>query len=147
MLKRVQTVRLSDKILPLSDGCWRWTGSATDGYGGVTLNRRPFKAHRLVYEVCVGPIPDGFTLDHLCGNTLCVNPKHLEVVTASENATRGARDRPLATHCKRGHEFTEANTLWKQGGPRSSGKVRRCRACHYAYNRKRAREGRAHGEG
>ena len=57
------------------------------------------------------------------------------VLTASENGKRAAAGRVQPTHCKRGHEFTEANTMWKQGGPRSPGPVRRCRACHYAYGR------------
>lgn len=146
-LKRVQTVRISDKIVPLSDGCWLWTGSVTSGYGSATLNRRPFKAHRLVYEACVGLIPDGLTLDHRCGNTRCVNPQHLELVTASENASRSQALREPATHCRRGHAFTAANTMWKQGGPRSPGLVRRCRICHNAYNRKRVLERRPDGEG
>lgn len=78
------------------DDCWIWHGSATlDGYGlvGVPPYRGPKRAgnlyaHRLIYEAEVGPIPDGHEVDHLCFNTRCVNPAHLEPVTPDENRRR-----------------------------------------------------------
>lgn len=108
------------------DSCWIWHGSRLpDGYGQIRINGRTRGAHRVVYELLVGPIPDGLTLDHLCRTHACVNPRHLEPVTMRENTLRGvgpsARN-ATATHCHRGHEFTEANThTWN--GHRS------CRAC------------------
>lgn len=77
-----------------NDLCWEWTGKKTDrGYGLYVLSNKPhprlhFRAHRVVYELLVGPIPDGLTIDHLCENRSCVNPKHLEPVTNSENTIR-----------------------------------------------------------
>lgn len=67
--------------------CWEWTGQKDSGYG--RYSGRP--AHRVTYEVLVGPIPDGLTLDHLCRNKGCVNPDHLEPVTSSENTRRAQR--------------------------------------------------------
>lgn len=77
------------------DGCWEWTrGCATSGYGVVTLPGGGSRhAHRVVYELMVGPIPEGMEPDHLCKNKPCVNPAHLEPVTRSENVRRGWPDR------------------------------------------------------
>jgi hypothetical protein len=47
--------------------------------------------HRHVYEELVGPIPEGLVLDHLCRETLCCRPSHLEVVTLAENSARVTR--------------------------------------------------------
>ena len=83
-----------------TDTCWEWT-SAIDTYGyGIFQRSHPkrqsVKAHRVSYELSVGPIPNGLTLDHLCYNTKCVNPKHLEPVTKSENSIRAAARRKKA---------------------------------------------------
>jgi hypothetical protein len=89
-------------------------------------------AHRLAYELFVGPIPEGQTIDHLCRNRPCVNPGHLEVVDMRTNLLRGSS--PTAqnarkTHCKHGHEFTPENTALKQG------RYRICRTCRARRNR------------
>lgn len=79
-------------------GCWNFTGTVTpNGYGNVYGGHKgasPIKAHRYFYEHMVGEIPDEMVIDHLCRNTLCVNPEHLEPVTQSENVLRGALCNP-----------------------------------------------------
>lgn len=71
-------------------GCWRWIRSTNPrGYGLVSGDM----AHRRMYKQVVGPIPVGKVIDHKCGNTLCVNPKHLELVSQSENVRRGYRSK------------------------------------------------------
>lgn len=63
-------------------GCWIWTGGYyVNGYG-VFRNRR---AHRLMYEVWIGPIPDGMNLCHKCDSPFCVNPQHMFVGTQTDN--------------------------------------------------------------
>jgi len=48
-------------------------------------------SHRVAYEIVNGPIPLGLVLDHLCKNTLCINPLHLEAVSRIENHRRAYR--------------------------------------------------------
>lgn len=68
------------------DECWRWPGTKTrDGYGRVCMNGRLQLAHRVAYELHVGPIPDGLVIDHVCYTYDCFNPAHLEPVTRVEN--------------------------------------------------------------
>lgn len=83
-------VRFMEKVEIHPKGCWFWTGEiSANGYGGF---RHPDTkwAHRASYMLLVGPIPDGKYLDHLCRNTSCVNPDHLEPVTHQENLSRAA---------------------------------------------------------
>jgi hypothetical protein len=132
-----------ERYVQRGPGCWIWTG-AQDGHGYGSIYADPargrIKAHRAAYELFVGSIPPGLTLDHLCRNRTCVNPAHLEPVTNRENILRG--ESPYAqkarqTHCKHGHEFTPANTRNRSDGTRG------CRECdrqhaRAQYQRKRA---------
>ena len=103
--------------------CWLWTGALLQGeYGYFTVIRgQTVLAHRWTYERVNGLIQKGLTIDHLCFNKACVNPKHLEAVSLSENIKRYAAS---ITACKHGHKYTEANTYI---GPNGN---RRCRECH-----------------
>ena len=72
--------RIARNHTVLPNGCWRWDLSKkADGYGQVWVNGTVKLAHRISYEIHVGPIPDGLVLDHLCRNRACINPQHLEV--------------------------------------------------------------------
>lgn len=131
---------IEDRVLDkfeAGDGCWRWKAASNHlGYGqirsaqasGVRASIR--MAHRVVYEMIRGPIPDGLELDHLCRNTSCVRPSHLEPVTHQENISRGdtRTNNALAARdvCKSGHPFDEKNTHMAIG---PSGPYRSCRSC------------------
>lgn len=109
-------------------GCIIWAGNTryNQGYGRIAVNGSLKRVHVLAYEELVGPVPEDMILDHLCRNRACMNPHHLEPVTFTENVLRGesfAAANARKTHCVRGHEFTEANTIRRPKGRRG------CRAC------------------
>ena len=103
-------------------GCWEWVGVRDRGYGRVKHNGKTRIAHRWVYEVAKGDIAAGLTLDHLCCNTSCVNPDHLQPVTLAVNLSRSVHCESKVTTCPHGHDYTAANTYSWRG-------KRICRAC------------------
>jgi hypothetical protein len=115
-------------VVDEATGCHNWIGPTTIGYGklwnpAAGQNRL---THRIAYELAVGPIPDGFQIDHLCKNTRCCNPGHLEAVTPAENQRRSDSASAIVgrrTHCSQGHEYSPENTYSRKDGGRN------CRAC------------------
>jgi hypothetical protein len=82
------------------DQCWPWIASQTDsGYGRLKVGKHYERAHRLVWELLNGPIPDGLVVRHNCDNKLCCNPEHLLLGTQADNiADRVERDRSVNHH-------------------------------------------------
>lgn len=118
--------------------CWQWTAHVdAKGYGRVTIGGKPQLAHRAVYELYVGPIPDGMVIDHLCRNRSCCNPDHLEVVTERENFLRGESPGAIIAKtglCPRGHSMDDYSITNKAKGYRA------CRTClNEGKRRRRAR--------
>jgi len=118
--------------------CLVWTGTKTcrgsDGYGRIKVAGKSKLAHRVVYELLIGPVPAGLTLDHLCRNRLCVKPAHLEPVSFRENCLRGVGVSAIHArlkHCKHGHPFSPENTAYEEGG-----RYRRCIICKRETNRR-----------
>lgn len=119
--------RLAPKVNFLNlSGCWEWEGVVnTWGYGEASVRGAKRPAHRLVYELLVGPIPEGdCVVDHMCRNRLCVNPSHLQVVTRGENVALG---RLRNTHCPSGHPLEGDNVFLTRNG------YRKCRECNRAH--------------
>lgn len=114
-------------------GCWVWTGCTTQrGYGNVRVNKIGYTTHRFMYAWLVGPIPAGKgrdipVLDHICGNKLCCNPLHLQLISDTANILKGngatARN-ARKTHCRNGHPL-----------PAPINGHRRCMICHRAWNK------------
>ncbi len=110
--------------------CWLWQkGKTTAGYGTVRLEGKTRYVHRLSYEAIIGPIPIGYDIDHLCRNTICYNPEHLEAVTHMENMSRGKHARK--THCPKGHPYSGDN-LYIGKQKRGGTVARRCKECRRA---------------
>jgi hypothetical protein len=117
-------------------GCWLWRGyvKSGDGYGRFTVDKtKRDLAHRVAYELSTGKTigPRPMTIDHLCRNQICVNPKHLEVVTNKENILRGFAPSAMnarKTHCIRGHRLDGENLIIYIV-PKTGKRHRRCRIC------------------
>lgn len=122
------------------DDCWPWTGPvAPQGYGVTYAGGKRQGAHRVAYQLNVGPIPPGLCIDHLCHNAdplcgldndcphrRCCNPAHLEATTSQMNSLRGntmAARNAAKTHCPYGHPYDDANTRV------APDRGRRCRIC------------------
>ena len=79
-------------IIDSETGCWEWQRAFNNrGYPTKWILGRKWLAHRLYYTLANGLISPDMTIDHLCRNKACVNPAHLEMVTACRNLRRGVR--------------------------------------------------------
>jgi hypothetical protein len=134
--------RLAQYVSPgAPDECWIWRGTTNaDGYGAIRIKNARLPAHRFVYEVMVGPIPDGLHLDHVwargCTSRSCVNPAHLEPVTLVENVMRGngvGAVNARKTTCPQGHEYDK---VWVDAIGRAS---RQCSTCQREWARRNPR--------
>lgn len=112
-----------------TSNCWIWFAAKGRGYGVISYHGKDRCAHKIAYELTYGKVRRGLELDHLCKQSLCVNPEHLEPVTHSENCKRGrhaevCRARgALITHCPKGHSYSGENLYVKPNGRRE------CRQC------------------
>jgi hypothetical protein len=76
------------------DDCVEWEGRTKNGYGIARFaSKKPrqidLMSHRVAYLIAHGKIEPGLVVHHQCNNRLCVNPKHLEAMDRSKNATLG----------------------------------------------------------
>ena len=93
-----------------SNECWLWKASCDSyGYGHISVEKMMVKSHRLSWELTHGPIPCGLYVLHKCDNPKCVNPEHLFLGTALDNARD--RDKKGRGACgKRNGRFTSPET-------------------------------------
>lgn len=123
-----------------ASGCWVWMGPVDKG--GYARCGSVWRIHRNAYEIWVGPIPDGLTIDHTCHNAdetcpggicihrRCLNPGHMEPTPNAVNVMRGKglfAEHARKTHCPRDHPYDESNTYVHHN--RNGRPNRRCRQC------------------
>lgn len=118
-------------------GCLIWLGRLDrDGYADrIKIGGKEYRPHRIMYELSHGVAPDvvdhvchtasNCTLGRDCPHRACIEPEHLESVTAAENIRRGNTGihKRSKTHCIDGHELSGHNLIIRKNGSR------RCRTC------------------
>jgi hypothetical protein len=129
--------RFWSKILVgFDDDCWDWIASVgSHGYGQIRLHGVPVLAHRVVYELVRGRIPEGKSLDHrVCRRKVCCNPYHTIICTRGENIRQSDHHvgkNLLKTHCPKGHPYDGDNLYVTSKGHRQ------CNACRMIRNKNR----------
>lgn len=122
-----------------ASGCWEWATPDAAGYGKFHFGGESYQAHRVGWTIHRGAIPEGMVLDHLCRNTRCVNPDHLEPVSQQINWQRSPVTVPAKIRgtgvCQRGHDMTRPEAWYIST---STGR-RYCLECRKARNRESAR--------
>lgn len=126
-----------------ANGCWLWQGFIHEsGYGARNYRGRNIRVHRMMYMLCVGPIPKGLDVCHTCDVRHCVNPAHLWVGTRKDNMAdcveKGRHDSMKRTHCKHGHELTPENTYYSPSYEYRPRPARKCKRCSMIRQRMRA---------
>jgi hypothetical protein len=116
------------------DECWFWTGGMWSCYGRIYIGGRYVFPHRYAYELDKGPIPAGLVIDHTCRQPICVNPRHLEAVSDTENKRRGEgapSKNAKKQICKHNHPLVGNNVKFDEKGRRICLACRRTRTRNY----------------
>jgi hypothetical protein len=143
--------RLKNKILSKIEHlgeCWNYTGSPNSKYPAIQFKLITKSAHKWSYEIWNGPVPDKFHVHHKCENKRCVNPDHLEAISAKKHRKEkheklfvasikamnkaSAASKRAITHCPQGHKYDKENTYWHNN-------KRYCKKC-VRVNKKKYRE-------
>jgi hypothetical protein len=116
-------------------GCWIYTGARSkSGYSSIWYGGKVWPGHKLSYTLLVGPVPDGYELDHKCHDPqacsyrdsrcihrACINPGDVQPLTHGENQRRGGKSYDLRQLdvCINGHPYTPRNTYIAKNGTRA----------------------------
>ncbi len=131
-------IELSAEQFYNNSPCWNWIANINNhGYGMFSYGGSKRAAHTIMYRLVVGEIRSGLECDHLCRNTRCVNPAHIEPVSRRENVLRGVSGCAVnarKTQCEYGHELSGKNLVLPADGSRQ---CRKCRNRRQSESQKR----------
>lgn len=107
-IEKLKKRLLKNSVVDPETGCWVWCGKiSSSGYGQLTVRilEKSYPVnlyvHRLAVVIFQGKrLRDDCHVDHICRNTLCINPEHVRQVRARTNLTR-RRYAKTATCCAR----------------------------------------------
>lgn len=95
---------------PSEKDCWIWESNTHNGYGLFQYKKRNFLPHRLLWEHKFGKIPKGMCLSHLCGNNLCCNPTHMQLIGRGKYQ-KNYKDKPCV-YCKNTFKVTGSTSAF-----------------------------------
>jgi len=133
-----QLEKIVSRFQPQENGCWYLGASNhpgvtkpdSKGYSNTKIgwpNSKSIRVHKLSWLYYKGDIPEGMVIDHMCHNPStcvggvtcqhrrCVNPDHLQLITAPENNAKTVRVLKYRTHCKNGHKLEDNTYQYKSG--------------------------------
>lgn len=90
------------------NGCWVWTGRVSgrkNGYPQISVGGKQTMVHRIVFEELIRLLKPGETIDHLCRNSHCINPDHLEAISLRDNVKRMHAYRSLQKEIEKLQKF------------------------------------------
>lgn len=113
VMSEVYIKRFREKFIPANpDKCWPWIAwRDDDGYGGIKIRQRSYRAHRIAYFLYYGTDPQDKEVCHRCDYPPCVNPAHLFLGTTLDNIKDKIAKGRAATGTKNGRYTHPESTV------------------------------------
>ena len=76
---------LREESTIVESGCWEFDYIPSSAYPSAVIDGKVVMVHRISLEAKIGAPLGVQAAHHMCANTRCVNPEHLQPVTHREN--------------------------------------------------------------
>lgn len=106
--------RFTRKVNTRENGCWNWSRKTASKYPMFKLGRLDFIASRIAFKIEYGHTPEEMDVCHSCDNPRCVNPAHLFLGTAQDNADDMVKKGRHRTNPARGSDSGPAKLVENQ---------------------------------